>query len=119
MWIDADNVISGGVNRVAGFTVKYSDGINSTSLNVTGSTNPLKGWQHKVFVSAKNKSISSLTIPYYTSAVFYVRADSFITEINSTDIKPNGVINTSQVIENTDVAFIGRGDVNANKLLEI
>ena len=58
-------------------------------------------------------------IPYYTSVPFFVRADSFITAVYDTKINKTGVINTSQFIENTDVAFIGKGDVNANKLIEI
>lgn len=119
LWMDVDDIISGNVNMVGGFSVRYTDGTSSTALNATGTTGSQVGWIHKVFISATGKSVKSLVIPYYTSIPFYVRADSFITPLYETKINKNGVIDTSQFIENTDVAFIGTGDVNSNKFLEI
>lgn len=123
MWIDTDDVIYNGNNVTDGFVVMYTDGTGSgyNDLIVKGA-NPgetPKGFQHKIYISVFGKTIRSLYIYYYTSITFYVRADSYITELTNTEIYKNGITQTGQFVENTDVAFIGKADVNANEFVEI
>lgn len=118
MWIDADSVVYDNVNRPAGFIVVYSDG-TTKDLTRTGNAQSPVGWQHVLFVTPADKTISYIRVFYYTSAAFYVRADSFITEASSTEIEADGSTSSGQFIENTDAAFIGKGDFNASKFIEI
>ena len=120
LWMDMDDVVYDNVNRTGGFTIVYTDGTTSgNTLVATGTMNPYTGWQHKVFVTPADKSVKSISIYYWTSAPFYVRADSCIVELSETDIAKTGVVKSGQFIENTDVAFIGKATFNSNNIIEI
>lgn len=119
LWIDVDDIIWQDENRMGAFTIIYTDGTTSTEFNLVGSSNPKTGWQHKVVVTPAGKTVRSLSIFYFVSSVFYVRADSYIVELSETNISKNGVITSGQFIENTDTAFIGKATFNANQILEI
>jgi len=119
VWIDTDDVVSENVNRPGGFTIDYTDGSTSTSCIRTGNYSSPIGWQHILVITPAGKTISRIRIYYYTSVAYYFRADSFIAELKNTNIYKNGITETGQFIENTDVAFIGTADFNANRINEI
>ena len=119
LWLDTDNVISGGNNVVGGFTIYYTDNTSTSTLTCTGSQANPKGWQHKFYISTAGKTVSDIIVYYYTSATFYVRADSFIAPVYEAKITSNAISYTSQFIENTDVASIGKAAVNGNSFIEV
>ena len=121
LWLDTDDVIYNGNNVAAGFTIYYTDNTSTTTLTCTGSQANPKGWQHKFYISTAGKTVSDIIVYYYTSVTFYVRADSFITELSETSINKNAITYTGQVIEsieNTGAASIGKAAINAKNFIE-
>lgn len=119
LWIDVDDIVYQNINRMGGFTVVYTDGTTETTFQLTGSTDPYTGWQHRVLVTNPNKTVKSIEVYYYTNSLLYVRSDSFIVECSQTDINENGVVDSGNFIEDTDVANIGKATFNSNHIIEI
>jgi hypothetical protein len=119
VWIDTDDVVYQDINRPGGFYIYYTDGSTATECIKTGDHSSPIGWQHILVITPAGKTVSKIGIYYYTSTAFYVRADSFITELKDTNIYRNGTTETGQFVEDTDVAFIGVADFNANRINEI
>jgi hypothetical protein len=119
LWIDVDDIVYQDINRLGGFTIIYTDGTTETTFQLTGSRDPYAGWQHRVLVTNPNKTVKSISIYYWSNSLFYVRADSFIVECSQTYINENGVVDSGNFIENTDVANIGKATFNSNHIIEI
>lgn len=119
LWIDVDDVVYQNINRMGGFTVVYTDGTTETTFQLTGSTDPYTGWQHRVLVTNPNKTVKSIEVYYHTNSLLYVRSDSFIVECSQTGINENGVVDSGNFIEDTDVANIGKATFNSNHIIEI
>lgn len=121
LWLDTDDVIYNGNNVSGGFYIIYTDGTTYNGFIIKGA-NPgetAKGFQHHVYISDANKTVKRVSIYYYVSVTFYVRADSFICALNNVNINQTGVIDSGQFIEDTDVAYIGNADFHANNIIEI
>lgn len=122
LWIDTDDVIYDNRNVGDGFGIIYTDGTSVQQALYKVGSNPgetPKGFQHIVYVSAAGKTVESLSIYYHVSVTFYVRADSFITELSNTNIHKSGIIESGQFIEDTTIPYIGRANFNSNSLIEI
>ena len=120
LWIDTDDVIYNERNVSGGFEIVYTDGTTYSGFVLRGA-NPgetPKGFQHHVYISTANKTVSRLSIYYYTNVIIYVRSDSFICALNNVSINQTGVIDSGQFIEDTDVAYIGNADFHANNIIE-
>lgn len=116
MWIDVDDVIYNGNNVAAGFTLRYSD--NSTESFVFTGGN--KGFQHKKIITPSNKSVLKLEIYYYVSMPVYYRWDSYITPYNIPKITKQGILNTTNEIENKSLttSLSNGGIIYFNNLYE-
>lgn len=106
MWIDTDDVSSGGSNRPGGF---YFYGGGTVNCTITGSKTSPMGWQrvHKLLPLGT----SYLNVYYYTSTNFYIRADSYLVEVlNPLKITKTGVLELSQLCQNnSEIAQIHSG----------
>ena len=124
LWIDGDDMFPTSGDHAyemygTGFAIKYVGVNNSVFYEIVGDRINKLGWQHKLFITDANKTIESIGIIYHINSPLYVRADSFIVPLTETKINKNGTIESGLFVENTDVAFIGKGDFNAKNLLEI
>lgn len=125
-WLDTDDMVYNGTNRSGGFYVDYTDGTHSvySDLTVIGDASTPKGFQHKLYISTSGKSVKKIRIYYDIGTTFYLRGDSFITEIGDTDISKTGIVDTGQFIEGTEgsldaQAIIYRGGMESNSITEI
>ena len=105
MWIDVDDVISGGNNVAAGFTLRYTDGTTESFVFTGGN----KGFQHKKVITPNTKSINLLDIYYYTSIAVYYRWDSYITPVGTLNTNKAGQLYLTNGIENQALASFSNG----------
>ena len=111
LWLDVDNVYSGGKNVPGGFIVYYSDG-STKNLTVTGNKSNPVGWQQIYYVSDAEKSIAYIAVYYWTSEMFYARWDSSIIEMVTPAVNKPGVFTLGNLHSNYNVnehASIQRG----------
>lgn len=119
MWIDADNVVSGGKNVSAGIIIRYTDGTSYSLLVSAASTSGNSGFQHATYKTTEGKDVSGFTVYYYTSSPAYYRWDSSITEYVNTDIKKTRTVEDGVLKENSDIASIAKGGmINTNSIIE-
>lgn len=111
MWIDADDVVNGGTNVPAGFTISYTDNSTDTSFIKTGGN---LGFQHQKLITPENKTIAKISIRYHVSKDTFYRWDSFIVPITDLNISKNGQLNVSNIVENQNLASISKGGVMYN-----
>ena len=121
LWIDVDDVISGGKNVNGGLVVKYKDG---TSYDLAKEGGENIGFQHIYYISDDTKEIDSISVYYYTSIAVYYRYDSFIVPISETSFNKTGIINSGFYIENISSIeadsqmSIGKFGVVTNEFIE-
>ena len=115
MWIDTDDVISGGNNVFGGLQVVYSD---STTYNIgQAKTN---GFKHFTYLTTAGKSVDRLSVYYYTSLNVYYRGDSFIVPmVNTTNIERTGIVNSSEFVETILPTAFGEGYITTPEFMEI
>ena len=121
IWIDADEVIYQDVNRQAGLTICYADG-TSTGVYHTGThgSGGTPGFVNKRVVTTAGKTVSGVTVYYWTSIPPYYRWDSSITEYENADIKKTGVADSSILKEDGDkMSMVKGGGITCNGILEI
>lgn len=117
LWIDVDSVIFGGENRTGGLVIKFTDGTQDGSYSIIGGN---KGWQHKKIITPSNKTIDRLEIYYYTSTDVFYRLDSYICPISSTKITKQGILDTTNITENSEIASIYKGgSIYSSKFIEM
>lgn len=120
-WIDADDDYYNDTVKwfAAGMTIKYTD--NSTaSLAVTGGDGV--GFQHKIVVTPSNKSVSHLTVNYYSSMPTYYRADSYICPFDEIHLYKTGVLETQNITESltgTKNSEIKPGSLLSTEIIEL
>ena len=120
LYIDTDHVVSSGKNVVGGIRVYYTDN-TVTNLTATGDQTNLKGWQNIYLISNPAKSVSHITIYYYTGARVPYRWDSYIGPLQTAQVEQPGLFNTGTLINNynTNPASIQKGGIiNANTFYE-
>lgn len=119
LWIDADDVISGGNNVAAGMIVMYSDGTH-TDLIVTGNSTTKPGFQNKKLVTTAGKSVNRLEVYYYTSSPTFYRLDSIVTPFSNLSLYKSGVFDAATFTEDQTIAsFTQGGAINGNNFIEI
>lgn len=117
LWIDVDSVIYNGENVPGGLRIVFTDGSSDSSFVFTGGN---KGWQHKKIITPSNKSIDRLEIYYYTTTDVFYRLDSYICPISSTKIIKQGILNTANITENSEIASIYKGgSIYSSKFIEM
>lgn len=121
IWIDADDVIYQDVNRAAGIYCVYSDGTNqaiiSTGTHGSGGTT---GFVHKKYVSTEGKTVSGVTIYYWTSTPPYYRWDSSITEYETPSVEKTGVADIGYLREGNNIhSILNGGGVYTNEIYEL
>lgn len=107
MWIDADDVISGGANHEGGMTVHFTDNTTESFVFI-GPT----GWNHKKIITDASKSIDRISFYYYAGISVFYRWDSYISPVDENskvNVQKTGVFNSAQVIENQNLASIAKG----------
>lgn len=122
MWIDTDAVISGGSNVVGGLGVYYSDGSVDYTLRPLGNSSSPLGYQHCMFISPSDKSVSYVTSYYYTSTYVYFRADSYICPLDEIELHQTGVLNTQNITESLTGAKdfeIIQGNISPTEIIEL
>lgn len=104
LWIDADEVNNGsGTYSNAGLRVYYTDG---TSQNFYGAGGDGVGFQHRFGLTDASKSISLIYVVYSRNNNTYYRWDSYICPVDKESIVKEGLIKSTQFIENNSLASI-------------
>lgn len=121
LWIDADDVIYQDVNRAAGLYAVYSDGTSNAILHTgTHGSGGTTGFVHKRYITTPGKTLSGVTVYYWTSVPPYYRWDSSITEYTNTSVEKTGVLDTGILKENSDIAsLVNGGEITCDRILEI
>lgn len=121
LYMDVDDVVSGGKNVGAGMSVVYTDG-TAANLTCVGNKEEPKGWQHKFLVTDATKSVKCMTSYYYTSIPVYYRWDSYVIPVDTPSVNKTGVFNVESLISLyniEDSAEISRsGAISANTFYE-
>ena len=104
LWIDADEVNNGsGTYSNAGLRVYYTDG---TSQNFYGAGGDGVGFRHRFGLTDASKSISHISAVYSRNNNTYYRWDSYICPVDKESIVKEGLIKSTQFIENNSLASI-------------
>ena len=117
LWIDVDSVIYNGNNVVGGLYIVFTDGSLNDSFVFIGGN---KGWQHKKIITPSNKTIDRLSVRYYVSTDVFYRLDSYICPISSTKIIKQGILDTTNITENSEIAsFYKGGSIYSSNFIEM
>lgn len=117
LWVDVDSVIYNGNNVAGGLNIIFTDGSSNNSFVFIGGN---KGWQHKKIITPSNKTIDRLTVYYYISTDVFYRLDSYICPISSTKIMKQGILDTTNITENSEIAsFYKGGSIYSSKFIEM
>lgn len=121
LWVDADDCLDGNnINRPAGIWVYYTDNTRD-NIYITGNSSSPIGFQHKVFYTNPEKSVSHIQIYYYVGTGAFYRWDSMIIPVEETvNIEKDGTTNAGYFREGCGEVFasIGKGGNFDTKKLE-
>lgn len=113
LYLDADQVVYKGNNVYVGIQIHYTDGTKETLIKKGDQTN-LKGWQNIFFVTDITKSVSHITIYYYTSTIVPYRWDSYVGPLQTAQVEQSGLFNIGTLQSNyniNDTASIQKGGI--------